>query len=348
MNRIGIAIGLVVVLVVVCSAAPVSRKHNPHHHHRLQNLEPSTRRDGAIRRPNSKPVRLPSLPAIELESVMSAEEAAAVRRAVRDTESDADKIIDFYTTGAGVGQTYNRLADFVDTIGNRVCGSPELDGAVQYMLKQLREDGLDNVHGENVTIPHWIRGTESAVMLEPRFKPLAMFSLGGSIGTGGQNLTAPAIVVTSFDDLHAKAAQGLTQGKIIVYNQYCDWEKMPIDCYGLSVAYRTQGASQAHAAGGIASLARSVASFSINSPHTGMIDTIPSAIPTACITIEDAEMLNRIQNRGIPITLSIVMNAKNVVPHISQNVVAEWTGSTYPNEIVLVSGHLDSTCCSSS
>jgi len=119
---------------------------------------------------------------------------------------------------------------------------------------------------------------------------------------------------------------------------------MPVDCYGISVAYRVGGASAAAAAGAVASLTRTVAPFSIYSPHTGDMNYasgIPQ-IPAACITIEDAEMFQRMQNRGQNITIRLYMEAQNMPPKIGHNVVAEITGSTYPDEIVLVSGHLDS------
>jgi len=70
-------------------------------------------------------------------------------------------------------------------------------------------------------------------------------------------------------------------------------------------------------------------------------DDVPQ-IPTACITIEDAEMMARMQARGKKIVVNLYMEAENYPPVTSQNVVAEITGSTYPDQIVLVSGHLDS------
>jgi len=171
-----------------------------------------------------------------------------------------------------------------------------------------------------------------------------MLGLGTSIATPPEGITAYAIVVTSFDDLAAKSALGLTQGKIIVFNQFCDWVASPTGCYGQSVQYRTSGASYAARAGGVASLIRSVASLSIDSPHTGVqnYDANVTKIPTACITIEAAELLSRMQARGEVLQIKLYMEAKNFAMVPSQNVVAEWTGSLYPNEVVIVSGHLDS------
>lgn len=56
-------------------------------------------------------------------------------------------------------------------------------------------------------VPHWVRGNESAVMISPRYHPMAMLGLGSSIGTPPEGVTADVLVVTSFDDLKAKASK---------------------------------------------------------------------------------------------------------------------------------------------
>jgi carboxypeptidase Q len=209
----------------------------------------------------------------------------------------------------------------------------------------LAANGLENVHVEPTVLPYWRRGEQSATLLSPRRTPLTMLGLGGSIGTqqyGSQGLTAEVIVVSSFDELTAKAAQA--KGKIVVFNQQCDWKAQPVDCYGESVSYRTQGWLAVSAVGGVASLIRSVASFSIDSPHTGSTSrsTAYPPIPTAALTVEDVAMLARMQARGQPIKINLKMEAEMVsTTAVGHNVVAELRGSEKPNEVVIVSGHID-------
>lgn len=93
------------------------------------------------------------------------------------------QIIDLAVYGKAQNRSYERLAVFTDTIGNRVSGSKDLDLAIKYMYNALSQDGLENVHLEPVTIPHWVRGKESAVMLQPRNHTLAILGLGSSVGT---------------------------------------------------------------------------------------------------------------------------------------------------------------------
>lgn len=258
-----------------------------------------------------------------------------IKQEVASYNDIANQIIQLSVYGAAQNQSYNRLATLTDKFGSRLAGSQSLEDAIDYMLAQLKADGLENVHGEEAVIPHWIRGEESATMLQPRVHPLPMLGLGYSIGTGPAGITADVIVVKSFDELQARASE--VPGKIVVYNN--DYLG-----YGISVEYRALGAARAAKLGAVASLIRSVASLSIDSPHTGMQDYQDGIkkIPTACITVEDAEMMWRMAQRGERIQVFLNMSAQNLPSTISRNTVAEIKGSTYPEQVVLLSGHLDS------
>lgn len=258
-----------------------------------------------------------------------------VKTEIANHQEDAQRIIDFLTKGAGKHQVYNRLATFVDTFGSRIAGSANLEHAIDYMLDELESDELDNVHGEEVNVTHWIRGQETAQMIMPRNYSIALLGLGGSVGTPSDGITAEVLVVRSFDELHARASE--VKGKIVVFNEI--W----VD-YGTTVSYRDYGAAATAKLGGVASLIRSVTPFSIYSPHTGWQDYEKGIkkIPTACITIEDAEMMARMAARGTKIVINLKMEAQTLPPSVSRNTVAEIRGSVYPEQVVLVSGHLDS------
>ncbi|XP_065126166.2 carboxypeptidase Q-like [Paramisgurnus dabryanus] len=247
----------------------------------------------------------------------------------------AQQIIDLAVYGKAQNRSYEKLAMFTDTIGNRVSGSENLDLAIKYMYNALTKDGLENVNLEPVKIPHWVRGKESAVMLLPRNHTLAILGLGSSVGTPVEGIEAEVLVVESFDELKKRASEA--KGKIVVYNQ-------PFVSYGETVAYRASGASEAAKVGAVASLIRSVTPFSINSPHTGWQWYQPGVaqIPTACITVEDAQMMARIARRGQRIVVRLTMGAQMHPDVDSFNTVAEITGSTHPEQVVLISGHLDS------
>ncbi|XP_021072366.1 carboxypeptidase Q isoform X2 [Mus pahari] len=258
-----------------------------------------------------------------------------IKEEIANYEDVAKAIINLAVYGKYQNRSYERLGLLVDAVGPRLSGSKNLEKAIQIMYQNLQQDGLENVHLEKVRIPHWERGEESAVMLVPRIHKMAILGLGSSIGTPPGGITAEVLVVTSFDELQRRASEA--RGKIIVYNQ-------PYTGYGETVQYRVQGAVEAAKVGAVASLIRSIASFSIYSPHTGAQeyqDGVPK-IPTACITVEDAEMMSRMASRGNKIVIHLEMGAQTYPDTDSFNTVAEITGSMYPEEVVLVSGHLDS------
>ncbi len=254
----------------------------------------------------------------------------------------SDRIIELVTRGAFRGVTYNRLAMLTDTIGSRLCGNESLNKAIDWVQSRMKAEGLDNVHVEPVRIPHWVRGEERAQLLQPRNTKLSMLGLGFSVGTGPNGIRAPVLVVRTFDELLAKCEQA--RNKIVVFNPQCDWQAQPIDCYGPVVAYRVDGASHAAKCGALASLSRSAASRSIDSPHTGAMVYDPAypKIPTGSLSVEHADMLERFQQRNQSMELFLYMEAQTLPDVVGYNLVAEVKGSTLPNETVLVSGHLDS------
>jgi carboxypeptidase Q len=228
-----------------------------------------------------------------------------------------------------------RLGKLVDTFGHRLSGSRSLEAAIDWILEQMKSDGLRNVRGERVMVPHWVRGEESAELVRPRSLVLRMLGLGGSVATPPGGITAPVLVVTSFDDLRDRAQEA--RGKIVLFD-------VPFTSYRETVRYRVEGASAAARVGAVASLVRSIAPFSIQSPHTGVMQYAPDAprIPAAALTLEDARMIRRFQDRGQTVLVRLRMSARTLPDALSRNVVAEVPGRELPEQIVVLGGHIDS------
>ena len=246
--------------------------------------------------------------------------------------ADANRIIDAALSDS---VAWNRLAEMTETYGARFSGSPALERAIDWMLAKMKEDGLQNVRGEPVMVPAWVRGSESAQLLLPRPTNLPMLGLGGSIATPPGGITADVIVVSSFSDLTSKAARAA--GKIVLYD-------VPFTTYGETVQYRGRGAIEAAKVGAVAALVRSVTPYSMRTPHTGGMayDSTVRRIPAAAITVEDAQMIHRMQDRGERVRVKLMMSAKYNPDSRSRNVVAEIVGSEKPDEIVVFGGHIDS------
>jgi len=232
-------------------------------------------------------------------------------------------------------RAYSRLAHLTDHIGNRLSGSKNLERAIEWAIAEMKRDELDNVRGEKVMVPHWVRGEESLEMLSPVPKKLQMLGLGNSVGTPAEGIAAEAIVVRDFAELDRLGEK--VRGKIVVYNA-------PYVNYGATVVYRLQGASRAARYGAVAALVRSITPVSLQTPHTGAMNYDPNQpkIPVAAVTIEVAEFLQRMNDRGDHPRLRLKMDAKFLPDAESANVIAEIKGAEKPDEVVLISGHFDS------
>ena len=250
----------------------------------------------------------------------------------KDYQATANRLVHSATNSAFA---FQRLGTLCDTFGPRFSGSANLEKAIDWCLAEMKKDGFVNVHGEDVMVPRWVRGEESAVLVLPRRRELPMLGLGGSVGTPKEGLTAEVLVVDSFGDLKTKAARA--KGKMVLFN-------LPFTNYRETVIVRSIGAIEAAKVGAVASLIRSVGPFSMQTPHTGNMryDDKVERIPHAALSVEDAQMLARMQSRGETIRIQLKMEARTLSPAKSRNVIAEIRGSEKPNEIVIVSGHIDS------
>ncbi|KAG4067446.1 hypothetical protein HA402_009683 [Bradysia odoriphaga] len=240
--------------------------------------------------------------------------------------------------GTFTGDTWNSLSEFIDEFGPRFSGSKSLERSIDYMVNKLKEVGLENVHTENAIIPRWQRGYESAHLVEPHEQNLPILGFGFSVGTPRGGIIGDVVVVESFDELDS-LSDDVVHGKIVVFVP--EWVS-----YGVTVQYRSKGASKAAKKGAVAALVRSITPFSIGSPHTGMqtYEKGVAQIPVAAITVEDSKMLLRLYRRGKRITIRLEMEDRNLDPYDSRNTISELHGCTQPidKKVVVVSGHLDS------
>jgi carboxypeptidase Q len=240
--------------------------------------------------------------------------------------------------GEALGSTFawDRLAVLTDTIGNRLSGTPALDRAIQWAAAEMTRDGLENVHTERVMVPRWVRGAESAEIVEPVRHPLVMLGLGDSVGTSAPDgVQADVVVVHSFEELDTHASA--VRGRIVLFN-------VPFTTYGETVRYRSTAPSRAARHGAVAVLVRSVGPSGLRTPHTGALQYAADApkIPAAAVTAEDADRLQRMIDRGARVVVRLKMEAHFDADVASANVVGEIRGREKPEEIVVVSGHLDS------
>jgi hypothetical protein len=244
---------------------------------------------------------------------------------------------------------YERLADLTDLIGPRLAGSPGAAAAVTQVADAMRKLGA-KVTLQPVKVPHWVRGEETASLVDYAGRPaglsqkIVLAALGGSGATPAAGLRAEVIVLRDLDELKARAAE--VKGRIVLFDVPFDQTMadhgMAGQAYGQGVLYRGLGTRLAAQMGAAAVLVRSVGGADFRLPHTGASGIQDSArIPAAAVTAEDAMLMSRLSKRG-PITMHLTLTPQTLPDTDSFNVIADLPGTDKADEIVIVSGHLDS------
>jgi hypothetical protein len=240
---------------------------------------------------------------------------------------------------------YQLLKDLC-AIGPRLSGYPTSYKAIDWCAAQLDSLGCDRIWLHSVMIPRWNRGdTEDAFYTlsnNTEKKELIINALGGSIGTPADGISAEVLEVHSFEELQDKAEQA--RGKIIFYNRPFDQSVLySFAGYSGAVNQRTQGAIEAAKVGGVASLVRSVTSMDDNVPHTGVMyykEEVPE-IPAAAIGVQDANKLSDALRDDPGLKVTLKLSCENLSEVESYNVIGEIKGTKYPQEVIVVGGHLD-------
>jgi len=233
---------------------------------------------------------------------------------------------------------YDKLAYLTDRIGHRLAGSESLERAVAWAVEEFKRDGIEQVWTQPVMVPHWVRGEESARIVEPVQSRMHLLALGGSVGTPEGGLTAEVIEANSFEELESLGDR--VQGKIVLYNKPMETARD----YGSGASLRVKGASKAARLGAVGMLLRSLGTADFRLPHTGAMryeDDVPQ-IPAAALAVEDAAQLHRLLASGDTVRVQLELGCRMLEDAESANVIAELPGSEFPDEIVLIGAHLDS------
>lgn len=242
---------------------------------------------------------------------------------------------------------YQQLEHLTDSIGPRPQGSPQADAAAHYVADELRKLGLD-VHLEPVPVRHFERGTDAAELVEypgqvdGTKQKIYVASLGGNSATPENGITADVVVVDNFDEL-SQLGRDRVAGKIVLFNVIYDHQKAAAGqagaAYGEVVRYRRDGALAASQLGAVGSLVRSAGDGAYRLPHTGLSADAP--IPAGAVSAEDAGLIARLALRG-RVRIHLTLTTKIGPAAQGYNVVADLKGREHPEQIVIVSGHLDS------
>lgn len=262
-------------------------------------------------------------------------------------EADARFIRALYDTALREGSAYEWLRHLCKDVGARLSGSPQSVAATAYGQAILDTLGVDTVYLQPCTVPTWVRGEPEEVYIvgsaQIGTRALSALALGHSVGTGPYGITAEVIEVRSLDEVE-RLGRDKIAGKIVFYNRPMDPTQInTFAAYGGAVDQRGLGASKASEYGAVGTLVRSMTTRLDDVPHTGAMryqdGVVP--IPAVAISTHDAELLSRLLQREA-VRIYLRTSCRPTGTATSYNVIGEIRGSTYPDEIILVGGHLDS------
>lgn len=259
--------------------------------------------------------------------------------------TDSAVIRDIYSEALANGKAYQWLHELCKNASPRLSGSKGAADAVVLAEKFMLQAGA-TVFKQEVMVPHWVRGNKEKAIIIPsksrNMVPVEVCALGGSIGTSGE-IKGNIVEVKNFDTLKILGTENL-KGKIVFYNRPMDVTKINVfEAYGGAVDQRWAGAMRAAPYGAIGVVVRSMTTEIDNYPHTGSMgynDTI-TKIPACAISTSGAEQLSTMLKTDPQLSFSLIMNCETLPEEKSYNVIGEIKGSEFPNEIIVVGGHLD-------
>jgi len=263
----------------------------------------------------------------------------------QDLQKDSSLIRSIFDEALSMGKAYADLRSLCKDIGPRLSGSAQAQMAVEWSEQRFRHYGFDNIQLQPIMVPHWERGTKEVAWYKTKsgdMVPLPILALGGSIGTNGL-LRAEVVEFKNLDDLR-KSDTKTVKGKIVFLNQPMNPKDIvTFKAYGGCYAIRGEGAVEGAKLGALAVVIRSLALPQDDFPHTGSMHYEDSVakIPAAALSTNAANLLSEALTTG-KLELILDMDCKDYPDEPSFNVMAEITGSQFPDKIITIGGHLDS------
>lgn len=261
-------------------------------------------------------------------------------------DRDSIQIRRMFESALTEGTCYENLRHLCKDVGHRLSGSENAAKAVDWAYATMQTLKADRVEKQPVMVPHWVRGKAEKASYSGKMGKVKapILALGSSIGTGKKGIQAPIVEVFSLDEVRAMP-DGALNGKIVFYNRPMNAKELDtFDAYGGCVDQRGNGAIEASKKGALAVVVRSMNLRADDFPHTGNMryaDDV-TKIPACAISTNAADLLHQHLQQDPNLKFSLQMNCETLPDALSFNVIAEVKGSEFPDEIIVVGGHLDS------
>lgn len=263
--------------------------------------------------------------------------------------NDEKQLKTFFDSSLLNGHAYQWLDYLTNRIGSRLSGSLGAERAVAWTKSELDALGLDRVYLQPVKVPKWVRGAKEFALIETA--PGITFNvpitaLGGSVATPSVGLKAPVVEVQGIEELKALGRTQI-EGKIVFFNRPMQADLIStFQAYSGCVDQRYSGALEASAYGAVGVIVRSMNLRLDDLPHTGAMSygdqAVSNRIPAAAISTNAADKLSKLLKLEPNLKFLFRQQCRTYPDVWSHNVIGEITGSEFPNEIIVVGGHLDS------
>jgi len=266
----------------------------------------------------------------------------------QSTTSDSLMMRSIYDHNLTQSKSYSWLDYLSNQIGGRLSGSVQAQQAVEYTFTELKKVA-DTAWLQPVQVPKWTRGTPEYAyiqMSDLSTVNVNICALGGSVATPENGVKARIIEVQGLQEL-ANLGESKIKGNIVFYNRPMEPTKIQtFEAYGGCVDQRYSGAREAAKYGAAAVIVRSMNLRMDDLPHTGAMSygdlPIEDYIPAAAISTNDAEKLHASLKTNPDLKFFFKQSCRNLGETTSYNVIAQIKGSTNPDEVIVVGGHLDS------
>jgi len=239
-------------------------------------------------------------------------------------------------------EAYTNLEYLCEFAPGRLLGSEESIIAIDYMKSYCEALGADTVFLQEFTTPAWKCYYTGVSILSGKDEiRLRADALGPSPATPEGGLVANVIEVQGLEELKGLEPDDV-KDRIVFFNRPVNMTHVnTFRIYGSAVDQRSRGPALAAELGASGVLVRSVGTRIDTFPHTGSTRFNGRKIPCAAISTVDANILSEALKKDETLQVEMIIDAEEFEEITSFNLIADIRGSEFPDEYIVVGGHID-------
>ncbi len=240
-------------------------------------------------------------------------------------------------------EAYNNLEFLSTETSGRLIGTEESIRAVDFMKSYMEIIGVDTIFLQEFTADSWVCDHASLDIISDNGAiPLSIDAIGPSGSTPEEGIECNIIEVQQLNELDKLGSENI-EGKIVFFNRPMkNTFYVSFHAYGDAVDQRYWGPTKAAEYGATAVIVRSLTTNIDDHPHTGSCRFDGERIAAVAVSTKDAELLSDKLQENPELKVHLKVRARDLKDFTSYNLIADIKGHKYPDEIILVGGHIDS------